>query len=848
MIGIAWRMLSRQVGTMVGAIVMITVGAALLTSFVIVQDSISRARAPVERYAAADIVAAGEPGVFPAAAVDGVASVPGVAEVVPELSFPVTALNGDGSPVVEQNETAQFGHGWTSARLAPFTVTEGEEPASPEEVVLDQGLAESAEAAVGDRIGVDVAGARHAFQVVGVARNDGADAVHQHALFFSPGTAAELAERGEGRVDGIGVFLEAGADPVAVGASVQDGLTSALAADVSSPSGAPSFRVEWGEGRGELEGAMPDHRASAQTMTMLVWIVAFMAVAVVGGALVTSVRRRAGQFALLRAVGATPRQVRGLCQAEALLMSVLAVIVGGALGVLLAWALLGLFRALGVVSPVLTLSYGPSPFVLSAVIVVAVGQVAAWMSSRSALRIPPGDAMAGQATTPGRKRGALAKNVAGVLLLGGAGALQAAGMAGSVPAVLQGSYGMFASGLIIVGVALLGSSVIHVIARAARHPVAALSGVGGYLASANVRFHYRRYAGVAAPLAVGVAIAGWALSGLPLFALANADDVMARFDSGYVLHTPIVRDSHTGLSEQVREDVAQVAGVEATVGLRETWLSIAPSGGEETDSSLTRGTVAAGDAGRLLDLGEVEGSLEAVDAGEGVALGSTYAARNGIGLGDEVRVRLTGASEATTLPVRALFSDDRAGQEAAVVSRTALEGRVGEQWHDYVLVAADASTGVPDLREAADGASAMVEGREQFQSSYVESRRNAIDNLGTIATALVGVFLVVAAVNALALSAADRRSELSSVRRLSATPFQINVMVGWEMVLTVVPAWLLGAGATLWMALAMAGGDVDATLWAFPSTVLLLIGAFGLVLAVAGGLTATRSVLKAVTR
>lgn len=847
MIGIAWRMLSRQMGTMVGAIVMITVGAALLTSFVIVQDSISQARAPVERYAAADMVAAGEPGVFPASAVDEVASVPEVAEVVPELSFPVTVLDGDGSPVVEQSETAQFGHEWTSARLAPFTVSKGGEPTSSGEVVLDQALAESARVTVGDQIGVDVAGARHAFQIVGVARNDGADAMHQHALFFSPDTAVELAGRGEGRVDGIGVFLEAGADPVAVGASVHDRLAAALTADVSSPSGAPSFRVEWGEGRGELEGAMPDHRASAQTMTMLVWIVAFMAVAVVGGALVTSVRRRAGQFALLRAVGATPRQVRGLCQAEALLMSVTAVIIGGVLGVFLAWALLGSFRTLGVVSPVLALSYGPLPFVLSAVIVVVVGQVAAWMSSRLALRIPPGDALAGQSAAPDRKRRTLAKNVAGILLLGGAGVLQAAGMAGLVPAVLQGSYGMLASGLIIVSVALLGSSVIHVIARAARHPVAALSGVGGYLASANVRFHYRRYAGVAAPLAVGVAIAGWALSGLPLFALANADDVMARFDAEYVLHTPIVRDSHTGLSEQVREEVARVSGVEATVGLRETWLSIAPSDAEET-SSITRGTVAAGDASRLLDLGEVKGSLVPVDAGEGVALGSTYAARNGIELNDEVQVRLTGASEATTLKVRALFSDDRAGQEAAIVSRTALEGRVGEQWHDYVLVARDDSTGVAALQEAADGASAMVEGREQFQSSYVESRRGAIDNLGTIATALVGVFLVVAAVNALALSAADRRNELSSVRRLSATPFQINMMVGWEMVLTVAPAWLLGLGATLWMALAMAGGDINATLWAFPSTVLLLIGAFGLILAVLGGLTATRSVLKVVTR
>ena len=83
------------------------------------------------------------------------------------------------------------------------------------------------------------------------------------------------------------------------------------------------------------------------------------------------------------------------------------------------------------------------------------------------------------------------------------------------------------------------------------------------------------------------------------------------------------------------------------------------------------------------------------------------------------------------------------------------------------------------------------------------------------------------------------------MRRLNATPGQLRSRVGWEMGLTVVPAWLLGIGATLWMALAMAGGDVGAALWAFPTALLLLIGLLGLLLAVGGALTATRAVQRA---
>lgn len=149
------------------------------------------------------------------------------------------------------------------------------------------------------------------------------------------------------------------------------------------------------------------------------------------------------------------------------------------------------------------------------------------------------------------------------------------------------------------------------------------------------------------------------------------------------------------------------------------------------------------------------------------------------------------------------------------------------------------------LREVVSDTTAVVEPHAAFVDSYVEQRRAAIDNLGTIAVALVGVFLVVAAVNALALSAADRSGELSAMRRLNATPGQVRSMVGWEMVLTVVPAWLLGLAATLWMAFAMSGGDVGATLWAFPTATLLLIGIFGLALAVGGALVATRAVQRA---
>lgn len=847
MIGVAWRILWRRPGTLVGALVMTVLGAALLNAFMVLHHSIAETRAPVERYAGADVVVAGEDGILAPDTVGFLGELPGIREVTPELSFPASPVDESGEPVVEQEERPQFGHAWDSAGITPVTLVEGAEPADGGEVVLDGELAESVGAGVGDKITVDVAGTAHTYELAGVAALSGdQDLAHQHALYFHPDEASLLADRGDGRVDGVGLALDPGADEAETVARVHELVSEGVAGDAPVASGAEPFLVASGEDRGELEGSWPDHSATAATLSMLVWIVAFMAVAVIAGALITSVRRRADQFALLRAVGATPRQVRVLCQGEALLISLVAVIAGCVLGLLLARGMVELFRGLGIVSSVLELRIGVGPLLISALVLVLVVQAASWLASGSALRIRPGDALGGSPERGRRRRRTWIQVSVGILLLAGAGALQALGMAGLVPAVLYASYGMIAAGLVIVGIGLLGSWIIHFFSGVFRGPVAAVSGVGGHLASANVRFHHRRFAGVAAPLAVGVAIAGWALSGLPLFALGNADQVSERFDADHVLRTPIVRDAHLGLSEETRDRVAQDEGVAAAVGLRETWAHVRTvgSGAPVTADESTRSTLIEGEASRVLDLGEVNGDLHRVDTGEGVAVGAAYAQDRGLGLGEEVEVRVSGATEVSHQRVVAVYERDGGGQDGLLVAESALDGGAAGSWYDFVLVAEGPGAASEDV--TAVPGTAISEDPGRFHRAYVEEREAAIDNLGTVATALVGIFLVLAAVNALAVSASDRRSELVSLSRLDLTAPQINTMVGWEMVLTVLPAWLLGMGATAWMAFAMAGGDIGAALWAFPWVVLPSVGVFGLLVAVLGALLATRSLMRSI--
>ncbi|MEN3535204.1 FtsX-like permease family protein [Microbispora sp. ZYX-F-249] len=853
MLGVAWRTLRRQPGTLAGAFLMIVIGAGLISAFSVIQGSAARSEAPVERYAAVPVVAGGAPGLFTAEAVKSVEALPGVREVVPELTFTAVVLNRQGQPALDPATIAQFGHGWTSAKLTPFSLIEGRSPGSDDEVVLDRTWAEAAAVSPGGRVTVLVAGIPREYRVAGIAEPDRAAPLrYQRTLFFTPAQAAKAAAHGAGRADGLGVFVTPGADPAAVEARVRAALAGEIRGDTPGPADLPTLRVASGTARGALEASLPDDRTTAQTMGMLMVIVAFMAITVISGALITSVRRRARQLALLRAIGATPGQIRLLCLAEALLLGVLGALTGSALGLVLAEVLAVALRSRGIFNPAFRVVYDLRPIALAVLIAVLASQVAAWFAARAALKIRPAEALTNAFASIGRRGGVRTRVVLGLLSLAGAGGIQVLGMAGLMPPALRGVYGVAASGLVMIGIGLIGSWIVFGMAFLARVPVGALSPVSGYLAAANTRFQHRRYAGVVAPLAVGVAIAGWALSSLPLYTLSTTAEAAARIDADYIVRTPLVRDTYIGLDEEFRKRAAAVPGVTATAGLWDAWAQ-ATSLRQGSDRSVqnaasTYATVATGAPSRLLDLQVLQGDLAKVDAGLGAAVGASYARQRGIALGDQVEVRITGASSPVVLPVAAVFGLDKGGQEGLVLPGRALAAHMAEVPYNRILVGTG-SGARPDVRRALEDIAGTttivkVEDKKEFQQEYVRERSANTSNIGILAVVLVGGFLLLAAVSALVLSAADRAAEFTSLRQVSALPAQITLMIVWEMVLTVVPAWLLGVAATVWMAFLMSGGDAGATVRALPLAAFAAFGVLALVTAIVGCLITARSAMR----
>ncbi|MEU8381520.1 ABC transporter permease [Streptosporangium sp. NPDC048865] len=850
MLSIAWRTLRRQPGVLLGAFLMIAIGSSLINAFAVIQHSATHAEAPVERYSAVPVVAGGAPGLFTPDAVKRVRSLPAVHEVVPELTFIAIVLDGQGQPVLSPARIAQFGHASASARLTPFALREGRWPIGHDEVVLDRELAEAAGVSLGRQVPVLVAGASRTYRLAGIAEPGASRGrlPYQRALFFTDERAVELAGRGAGRVDALGIFVDAGSDPAAVTAEVRSSLNRTIQGDAPGPAGLPTLRVAAGADRGELEGSLPNDRATGQTMSMLTAIVALMAITVISGALITSIRRRARQLALLRAIGSTPRQIRSLCHTEALILTLVGGVAGGVLGLGVAELLVIVLRSREIFNPAFRVIYSVQPTVLALLVTVLAGQAAAWLTARAALRIRPAEALTDSTAVAERTGRSTFKIVAGVLALAGAGTVQVLGMAGLMPPALRGVYGVLASGLVMIGIGFVGSWVVYGLTYVSRAPVTALSSVSGYLAAANVRFQHRRYAGVVAPLAVGVAIAGWALSSLPLYTLSTTEEAVERISADYILRTPLLRDAYIGLGEEARQAVSGIPGVTATAGLWNAWAQATPvragSGKGIQDIAATYATVTTGAAGHLLDLQVQRGELSA----EGVAVGAAYARQRGISLGDRVEVRITGASAPVVLPVTAVFGRDKGGQEGLVLPSGALSGHVAMPAYNQILVRAGSAAG-PRLHGVA-GPSGLVkvESTDEFRRQYVAERTADTPNIGVFAVVLVGGFLLLAAVGALVLGAADRAGEFHSFRQINAAPRQITMMVVWEMVLTVVPAWLLGVAATAWMAFLMAGGNIAAAVKAMPVGTLAVFGLIGLTTAVAGCLLASRTAMRSLNR
>ncbi|MBE1499895.1 putative ABC transport system permease protein [Amycolatopsis lexingtonensis] len=496
MFSLAMRTLRLRKGGFLATFVAVFFGALIVSACGGLMESGIRSETPVQRLAAAPIIVGGQqtlklpkddPATLDAddkhkfenatlpervrldAALAGrLRAVPGVTDVVGEVSFPA-----------QIGAASALGHAWDSAVLTPYTL-KGDAP-KPGEVVVDAGLG----LAAGDTLPIAAHGTVGQYRVSGIA--EAPQAMRDSAVFFAPSDADRLSGH-PGRFDTIGVF---GGDVAAVTAAVGD-----------------AGVVTTGVDRGVLE--FPEVGKSGEDLIVLAAVSgglsAMVMVFVVAGTLTLSTQQRQRELALLRAIGTTPRQLRRMVLGEALVVGLLAVAAAVVLGPVLGNWLFGRLADNHVVPDVLRFEQGWIPAIVAAGASLLAVVAAAVVAGRRASKVRPTEALAEAAVE--RRWLTPIRLVTALLCFAGGTALAivtVAVMTGPVAASTAGPAVM----LWAFGLAAISPGVTKLMASLLRWPVRVITGVNGRVALLNTRVGAVRTAGAVTPimLAVGIATA-----------------------------------------------------------------------------------------------------------------------------------------------------------------------------------------------------------------------------------------------------------------------------------------------------------------------------------------------------
>ncbi|MGV9930384.1 ABC transporter permease [Streptomyces olivaceoviridis] len=681
------------------------------------------------------------------------AHTPGVARVVPELTFLAQPL----TPAGTGGRTA-YGHAWDSAALTPYRLTAGRAPQAAGDVVIDGDLAARARLRPGDRLTVQSTQAPRTYRITGIATP--ATAVrHQMALFFSAGEARRLAAH-PGQATAFGVLPAKGADPERVRRAVARALHGTTA------------QVSTGDARGPVE-----FLDAAAARTRLVSMGGAMggtsllvAVLVVVGTFALTVQQRHRELALLRAVAATSGQIRKLLGREALIVGAAAGTAGALLGLPLGGWLHTRFVALGAVPDTLDHTVSVFPPLAALAVTLLGAWAAARIASRRIARIRPAEALAE------RTRPAWGRIAAGLLLLaGGVVLVVVLTSLRTEPASTPVTF--LAVVVLSASVALLGPLLVKAVALLLAGPLR-LTGHGGRLATANLRGNAARMASVVTPLTLLVGMTCTVLFVQDTLGDAaraqaregvRADWVVAAQGPGVPGEAAErLRARHDTVTEVVRTTVRvgldkyPAQGV-TPAGLTRTWDPKVTAGSLDR---LGPGTVAVSEL--AADQQHLKpGSTLKLTLGDGTPATLTVAAvyARGLGFGD-----LTLAHDLVAPHV------DNPLASSVLVRTTRTQTQLATTLREF-----------PGLRILSPAAADALQADRQQTNAEVNY----------LAMGLVLAFTAIAVVNTLAMSVAERVREFALLRLAGATRRQVLRMLRTEALSVLLLATSVGSGIAL---------------------------------------------------
>jgi putative ABC transport system permease protein len=674
-----------------------------------------------------------------------------------------TLVGGTGAPTLAFNHT----EGPNMAGEPPLILSSGRWPTAADEIVLDDAAAENGDYELGDevRLLAPFGDSERTATLVGTAEFNGGGTAGATLLMFSTQGAQDLF------LDGADAFHQ-------VSLTAADGVSQeelAAAADKVAPAG---FEAVTGD-----QVAEESQDAVGQFLDVIsTFLLVFAIIAViVGGFIIVNtftilVAQRSRELALLRALGASRRQVTRSVLLEAIVMSAVAATVGIGLGWLLARGLAALFRAVGldIASDALTLDAGS--VVISYVVGIGVTLVAAYLPARRAGKVAPVAAMRADATPV---RGSLRRRtiVGAVLMAIGAGLAVVGLTGGPGPDALWIG---IAAAIWILTAAAISSVLGHPVLVLCRGVFGRLFGTTGRLAGENALRDPRRTGATASALMIGLALVS-TIGVLATSLNASVDDVVdEQFTSDFLVQST----NFLPFSTAVGDDLEAVDGV--AVVSRQQWTAA-----QADDSTVfVSGNDAAFDD--IYDLDVVDGR-QALQGSEAL-VSAGFAEDHGLDVGSPLVLTFL-AGKALDLEVAGIIEGSETTGDVTVPLDLLADAGVPRQDTSLSIMLEPGADQVA-VGEALDEAVASTPIVAVYdKQEFAESIRDQVNQLlymiyGLLALAIV--IAVIGIVNTLGLSVIERTREIGLLRAIGMSRPRLRRMITLESVAIAVLGAVLG--------------------------------------------------------
>jgi putative ABC transport system permease protein len=714
-------------------------------------------------------------GRVPASLLPEIESVPGAAAAQGNLQFYAQLVDKKGDAIGNPQQGAPtFGFNWGTVKaLNPYRLEPGGHPPQGNQVVIDAASAKDAGFKVGDTITILTQGPPGQYEISGIARFGDADsAAGSTAALFDTPTAQTITGAAD-QFDSIAVVADPGVS--------QPALKDRIASKLDNK----AYQVLTGtqitkENQSDIKNALQFFNVALLVFAL---IALFVGTFIIFNTFSIVVAQRLREMALLRAIGASGRQVLASVLTEAVLVGLFASVIGLGIGIVLSNVLKAVLDAFGFDIPAGGTVVSARTVIVALLVGTGVTIISAIVPARKASRIAPIAAMR-DVETEGRPHSGRRVLIGFVITAIGVLTLLAG---------LFGDQGIQFVGLgalvVFIGVFVLGPAVARRLSDWIGWPAARLRGITGELARENAMRNPKRTSATAAALMIGVALVGF----ITIFAASAKASINAQvneaFKADYVISTGSgFGAAFGGFSPQLATDIAKVPQVGASSPLRINQA-------EFDGSSEFFAGVDPRSATQLFNMKVEEGRVGDLAEPNSVGISRSVADDKHWRIGSRVGAQFPNGN--TPLTVRTIYGNgNKEGFADYTLSITTVSGHYASQLDQYVFVKLASGVSPAEGRRAIDGVlkaypNAELQDSTQFKDAQA-AQVNQLLGLIYVMLLLAVVIALIGIANTLALSIYERTRELGLLRAVGMSRRQMRSSIRWESVIIALLGTLIG--------------------------------------------------------